>query len=128
VSLSTGETDARLLVEAYLDALTAHEYERARACLADEDFRYESPISAFTNADDFIQHISFAGAILQRITRRKVFADGQDVCHLLFYTFQLSEKETAKVAQWAHVEGGRIQSIEFLFDASRYHQLFQASP
>jgi hypothetical protein len=128
VPLSTGETGARSLVEAYLDALTTHDYERARACLADRGFRYESPISVFTNADDFIQHISFAGAILQRITRRKTFVNGPDVCHLLFYTFQLSEKETAKVAQWAHVESGRIQTIEFLFDASRYHQLFQPSP
>jgi hypothetical protein len=122
------QADPRSIVEAYLDALVAHDYDRARTYLADEGFRYESPISNFSSADDFIQHMSVTGAITQRIARRKVFTDGADVCHLLLYTFQLSEKETARAAQWAHVTEGRIQSIEFLFDASRYHRLFHAPP
>jgi hypothetical protein len=120
--------DPRSLVDIYLDALAAHDYDRARGYLADEGFRYESPIAAFSNADDFIRHMSITGGITQDIVRRKVFTDGADVCHFLLYGFQISEKETAKVAQWAHVEKGRIQWIEILYDASGYHRFFEASP
>jgi hypothetical protein len=122
------EPDPRSLVDAYLDALAAHDYDRARAYLADEGFHYESPIASFSDADDFIRHMSFTGGITLDIARRKVFTDGADVCHLLLYGFQISEKETAKVAQWAHVEKGRIRWIEILYDASGYHQLFETRP
>ena len=120
--------DPQSLVDAYLDALAARDYDQARGYLADQGFHYESPIAAFSNADDFIQHMCFTGGITQDIVRCKVFADGADVCHFLLYGFQISAKETAKVAQWAHVEKGRIQWIEILYDASGYHRFFEASP
>jgi hypothetical protein len=112
-------------VEAYLDALAVHDYERARACLSDVEFRYESPVSVFTNADDFMLHLSLSAGILQRVDRIKVFADGEDVCHFLDMVIQLSDKETVRAAQWCRVSNGRIVRIEFLFDAHQYRMMFQ---
>jgi len=112
-------------VDEYLDAIESHDYERARSFLADEGFRYESPISSFTSADDFMQHMSLLAGIVQGIERTKVFVDGQDVCHLLVYIAQLSDKQSVKVAHWSRVVDGRIQRIETLFDTHWYRQMFE---
>ncbi len=116
---------ARQPVDDYLDAIASHDYERARSLLADEGFRYESPISSFDAADDFIQHMSLMGGIVQGIERLKVFVDGGDVCHLLVYVTQLSDKESTRVAHWSRVVDGRIQRIETLFDTHWYRQMFK---
>jgi hypothetical protein len=120
-----GEKAARQAIDKYLDAIEDHDYERARGLLVDEGFRYESPISSFSSADDFIQHISLLGGIVHRIERLKVFVEGQDVCHLLVYVTQISDKESIKVAHWARVVDGRIQRIETLFDTHWYRQMFE---
>jgi hypothetical protein len=120
-----GEKAARQAIDKYLDAIEDHDYERARGLLVDEGFRYESPISSFSSADDFIQHISLLGGIVHRIERLKVFVEGQDVCHLLVYVTQISDKESIKVAHWARVVDGRIQRIEALFDAHWYRQMLE---
>jgi len=118
----TGNT-AKRLVDEYLDAIQSHDYERARGLLADEGFSYESPISSFSSADDFMQHMSLLGGIIHQIEHRKVFVDGHEVCHFLVFITQLSDKESTKVVQWARIVDGRIQRIEVLFDAHWYRQM-----
>jgi hypothetical protein len=104
------------LVDAYLDAIGGHDYERARHYLADAGFRYESPISTFTDADDFIEYLSLSAGIVQRIEPIKVFSDGDDVCHFLLFV--------VKIAQWARVMSGRIQQLVLVFDAHLYRVMF----
>jgi hypothetical protein len=116
---------ARELVDELLDAIERHDYERARGLLADEGFSYESPISSFTSADDFVQHFSLMAGILHKIERRKVFVDGQELCHVLIFLTQLSDKESMKVVLWTRVVDGRIQRIEALFDTHWYRRLFE---
>lgn len=118
-------SEPRAVVEAYLDALAAHDYERARAYLSDGEFCYRSPISVFNSADDFTVHLSLSAGILQRVDRIKVFADGEDVCHFLDMVIQISDKETVRAAQWCRVSDGRIVRIELLFDAHQYRMMFQ---
>jgi len=121
-------SDALALVDAYLDAIAAFDYERARSFLADIGFSYVSPISAFSDADDFVGYLSLSSGIVQRMRRRKVFVDGSDVCHILDFIIQLSDKRTVPVAQWAHVTDGRIDSLELIFDGHEYHRLFEREP
>jgi len=113
-------------VEEFLDAIEVHDYERARGLLADEGFQYESPISSFSSADDYIQHLSLMGGIVHEIRRLKAFVDGQDVCHILVFVTQISDKESTKVAQWARVCAGRIQRIETLFDSHWYRRMLDS--
>jgi hypothetical protein len=55
---------------------------------------------------------------------RRVFVDGGDVCHILTYHDQLSEKDSVDLAHWAQVRDGHIQRIEVFFDSFRYRALF----
>ena len=117
----------RGLVDAYIAALSAREYEQARGFLADAGFEYTSPIASFRDADDFIEYTMLMGGIVHSISSRKVFVDGADVCHFLVFNTQVAEKERTSVAQWSRVEGGRIRRIEVLFDAHQYKVMFPAS-
>ena len=116
--------DPLCVVEAFLAARDAFDFERARMLLADQGFSFRSPIAAFDSADQFIQYGANASAIVQSVQVRKVFVDGPDVCHFLTYRIQISEKVSVDAVQWAHVEDGRIRRIEVLFDASVYRDLF----
>lgn len=113
------------VVEAYFDALTAHDYERAGSLLATQGFRYESPIAKFSRVDDFREYIVGFGGILRGIERRRVFVDGEDVCHWLVFETQLSERVSTRAVQWTRVVDGRIAFIELLFDPYRYRLLFE---
>lgn len=119
--------DPLSVVEAFFAARDAFDFERARALLADGGFSFRSPIAAFDSADQFIQYSAHASGIVQSIEVRKVFVDGPDVCHFLTYRIQISEKLSVAGVQWTHVEHGRIQRIESLFDASVYRDLFPGS-
>lgn len=116
--------DSRSVVEAYFTALGAYDFERMRALLADQGFSFRSPIAAFDSADLFVQYSAHVSGIIRSVEFRKVFVDGPDVCHLLTYCIQISEKQSVNVAHWSHVENGRIQRIETVFDASIYRALF----
>lgn len=118
------ESDPLSVVTDYLAALNAFDYDRARACLADQGFEYTSPSHHFHSADAFIGHITVVGGIVHSSKTRKVFVDGQDVCHILTYRIQISEKQDVATVLWSRVQGGRIVRIEAIFDASLYHGLF----
>jgi hypothetical protein len=117
----------RELVDAYIAALSAREYEQARGFLADRGFEYVSPIASFDDADDFMDYTMLMGGIVHSIRSRKAFVDGADVCHFLVFNTQIAERERTSVAQWSRVEGGRIRRIEVLFDAHQYKVMFPAS-
>ncbi|ANB01238.1 nuclear transport factor 2 family protein [Ectothiorhodospira sp. BSL-9] len=118
-------SDPQTLAMQYLRAIEAHDYDTARALLSDGDFVYKSPISRFSDADAFIAHMSLSGSIVQRVEVRHAFVDGPDVCHFLVFHVQLSEKMAVDLVQWVHVQGGRIDRIEALFDAHPYRLLFE---
>jgi hypothetical protein len=117
-------TDPLSIVEAYLDARDAYDYEGARALLANAGFQFASPIARFDDADAFIAHAIATSGIIRQVERRKAFVDGHDVCHFLTYHIQISEKLAVPVAQWAQVIDGHIRRIETLFDATPYSDLF----
>jgi hypothetical protein len=118
--------DPLAVVEAFFAARECLDFERARGLLADQGFSFRSPVMCFDSADHLIQYTAHSSGIIQSMVVRKVFVDGPDVCHFLTYRIQISEKLALDVAQWAHVEDGRIQRLEAVFDASLYRELFPA--
>ncbi len=115
----------REIVDAYLDAVAAHDYEGARRYLADTGFSYESPVARFDSADAFMDYSALNMGILQGIERVKTFIDGVDVCIFLTMRIQISDKDRVKVVIWSRVEQGRIRRMEVLFDTRFYQFLFR---
>ena len=119
--------DPTALVEGYLDALVAHDYERIGAMLSGTGFQYESPIARCDGVDEYLQYLMMSAGILRRIERLRVFGDSGDVCHWLRVETQLSERVSTKIVQWTRVVDGRITRIEVLFDPYRYRMLFDTA-
>jgi limonene-1,2-epoxide hydrolase len=117
--------DPREVVEAYVAAFAARDFDGARTWLADQHFRSLSPISEYDNADVFIESISRVGPILEGIERRKIFVDGNDVCLILSYVTRMDHRQVSPVVHWFRVESGKIVFIESFFDARAYAEMFE---
>lgn len=111
------------IVNAYLEAAIGFDYALARTYLADEGFQYVTPLNQFQSADQFIAYAEMASPIVQRVETRKVFVNGNDVCHILNVTSQISEKRSNTLVVWATVEDGKIKMLEVVFDAHEYKML-----
>jgi limonene-1,2-epoxide hydrolase len=112
-------------VSAYLSAIAAREYSHARVYLADERFYYEDPVNRFDSADELIRYLEMVGPIIGSIDVLKQFTDGNEVCTILQFTAQLSEKTTTMAVQWALVRKGRIASIYGIYDAHEQKMLYE---
>lgn len=115
----------REVVDAYLCALAERDFERARTFLSDERFSTHSPIGAFADAASYMEDVSRVGPILERLERRKLFADGQDVCAMVNFVTRMERRYVSPVVYVMRVEDGKITSIESFFDASGYAELFE---
>jgi hypothetical protein len=112
------------VVDAYLTALEARDYELARTFLSDQNFHYSGPTAQFDDPDLFMEILWPVGQILRRIERRKTFVDGPNVCNFMTFHIHIDQPRSVPVVQWAVVEKARIVSIESLFDASDYTKMF----
>ena len=116
------------VVDAYLKALEARDYELARTFLSDEKFHYRGPTGQFDDPDRFMEIVWPVGQILRRIERRKTFLDGPNVCNFMTFHVHIDKPRSVSVVQWAVVEKGRIVAIETVFDASEYVRMFGPEP
>ena len=112
------------IVTAFIDAIEARDFERARTFLSDTRFSYRSPVSKADNADTFISIVSRVGPILEKIERRKTFIDGNDVCSIMNYSTTMEAMQEVPVVQLATVVAGKITALETFFDASEYNKMF----
>jgi len=104
-------TSAREVVERYFDLFSQKRYEESRALLSDQEFSFKGPVDAFDNADDFIAVVKNLGPLAREVRKQKVFVDGPDVCLIYDFEMQPPGEGTIAIAEWFHVEGGKIRSI-----------------
>ncbi len=116
------ETEA--LVKSYLGAVAARDFDLARTFLADRGFNYNSPIAAFNDADRFIESITAVGQILERLVIRKCIVSGDEAIAIVDSTLTLNGYEAHVAAILFVIKDGYIKSMEAIFDASDYHQMF----
>lgn len=121
-----GDQAARDLVDCFLNAVEARDFERMRQCLSTEKFSYISPIESFDNTHDFIARASRVAPITERIERRKLFLDGDDVCVIYNFITTMDELARTRIAQWMKIEAGKIVAIELFFDAHAYVSMFES--
>lgn len=110
-------------VSAFIDAIEARDFERARLYLSDTQFSYRSPVSRAQDADTFIALVSRIGPILERIERRRTFVDDGEVCSILQYRTTMDTLKDVAVVQLASVADGKIIALEVFFDASEYNKM-----
>jgi hypothetical protein len=116
------------VVNAYLDAMEARDFDLARKYLSDTGFHYRSPVTETCSADNFTLIISRIGPILERIRRCKVFTKGDEVCVIMHIITTMEHLKDVPVVQVCRVVDGKIIDMEVFFDASEYNRMFDIDP
>jgi ketosteroid isomerase-like protein len=101
------------VVEAYSRALSARDFDGARALLAD-DLRFEGPIDTFDRADAYVNAIRNLMQMARGMEHQAMIAQGNDVA--VFYRLD-TPVAVAPVAEWYTVRDGKIVQLRAYFDA-----------
>ena len=107
-------TDAAATAATYFDAWHARDFARLRSVLAD-DVEFAGPLARVEGGDECLRGLRGMAQIMTGLEVRKVFRDGPDV--LTWFDLATSVAETVPVANWMHVEDGKITRIRVAFDA-----------
>jgi ketosteroid isomerase-like protein len=107
-------TDAAATAATYFDAWQARDFARLRSVLAD-DVEFAGPLARVKGSDECLRGLRGMAQIMTGLEVRKVFRDGPDV--LTWFDLATSVAETVPVANWMHVEDGKITRIRVAFDA-----------
>jgi SnoaL-like domain len=107
-------TDAQAAAATYFDAWRARDFTRLRSVLAD-DVDFAGPLARVRGADDCLRGLQGMAQIMTGLEIRKVFHDGSDV--LTWFDLSTSVAGTVPVANWMHLEDGKITRIRVAFDA-----------
>lgn len=106
--------DARSVVGAYFDAWKKDDFASMRALL-DDKVDFTGPIDRFDNADAYQQAIQGLSQMKTDIVVHKTFVDGPDV--VTWYDLHTRIAPPGPVAEWSHVEHGKITMVRVVFDA-----------
>lgn len=101
------------LAAAYFEAWEAKDSEALRSVLAG-DVTFDGPLASLRGADDVAAGLERLAQITSSIVVRKRFTDGQDV--LTWFDLHTTIAPPAPVANWSHMENGKITRIAVTFD------------
>lgn len=92
--------------------------ESARSFLRD-DVRFTGPAASFTSADDYLSTSAHVASMVRKLEIQRIFVDDGDVC--VFSTLETQALgEPILVADWYHLHGDRIGSIQTIFDTAPF--------
>lgn len=106
--------DAAKIATTYFDAWKTNDFDTMRS-LVDDDVRFAGPLATLEGAEDYMNGIKGMSRIKTDITIQKVFVDGPDV--LTWFDLHTTVASPVPVANWLHVEDGRITALRVAFDA-----------
>jgi hypothetical protein len=106
-------TDARAVVETYFNAWKSNDFATMRSVLADA-LDFAGPIDRFDSADAYQQAIRGLSQMKTDITVHVCLADGPDV--ITWYDLHTRIAPPTPVAEWSHVENGKITRVRVVFD------------
>jgi SnoaL-like domain len=106
--------DPRMVVSTYFAAWQNDDFARMRSVL-DDALDFAGPLDQFDNADAYQQAIEGLSQLKTDIAIRKTFVDGPDV--VTWYDLHTRIAPPSAVAEWSHVEDGKITRVRVVFDA-----------
>ena len=106
--------DAVKVATAYFDAWKANDFDTMRSWLED-DITFAGPLAQLEGAENYMEGIKGLSQIVSDIVILKTFVDGPDV--LTWYELHTTVASPVPVANWLHVEDGKITSLRVAFDA-----------
>lgn len=103
----------RQISETYFEAWEAGDYDTLGSLLA-EDVDFVGALGQTCGVEETLAGLKGLGQVLTRIDVRARVADDSDV--ITWFDLHTSIAGPAAVANWAHVEDGKIKRIRVTFD------------
>ena len=101
------------VADTYFQAWKAKDFTALRSVLADE-VTFDGPLASLTGVTDVAAGLERLAAITSDIVIHKRFIDGGDA--LTWFDLHTAIAPPAPVANWSHVENGKITAIAVTFD------------
>lgn len=112
VSVMT-ESLAAKLVATYFESWRSKDFHTLRSVLAD-DADFLGPLGKAEGGDACRQGVEGLSKITTDIVIRKMAVDGNDV--ITWFELHTTQAPPIAVANWSHIENGKIQRIRVTFD------------
>jgi SnoaL-like domain len=109
----TSYTEPIAVTTMYFDCWRKGDLATLRSILAD-NLDFVGPLAQIDNADDCVTAMQGLVEITTDIVVRKVFAAGPDV--LTWFDLHTEAAPPCPVANWSHVDDGKIDRIRVTFD------------
>jgi ketosteroid isomerase-like protein len=106
--------EPREIAATYFRAWKERDFDALRAVLAD-DATFAGPLGRAEGAEAMRAGIERLSEIVTDVDVRKAFVDGPDV--LTWFELHTTAAPPTPVANWMHVEEGRITRVRVTFDA-----------
>ncbi|WP_199896659.1 MULTISPECIES: nuclear transport factor 2 family protein [Streptomyces] len=113
---STEETDAgepQKIAAAYIAAWRGKEFDTLRALLA-EEFEYVGPLARLDSPEACRESLERMSPVTTDLAVEQVFVSGADV--VTWFTLHTTIAPPTPVANWIHVEDGKINRIRAVYD------------
>jgi ketosteroid isomerase-like protein len=109
----TSNSEPTAIMATYFDCWRKGDLATLRTILAD-DFSFRGPLGQVDNAEGGVQAMAGLTQMTTDIVVRKVFAAGPDV--LTWFELHTTAAPPCPVANWSHVDDGKITRIQATFD------------
>lgn len=106
--------DAAKVATTYFDAWKVNDFDTMQSLVAD-DVTFVGPLAQLEGVADYMEGIKGMSQIKSDIVIQKTFVDGPDV--LTWFDLHTTVASPVPVANWLHVEDGKITSLRVAFDA-----------
>ncbi len=106
--------DAAKIATTYFNAWKDNDFNTMQS-LVDDDVTFAGPLAQLNGVADYMEGIKGMSQIKSEIVIQKTFVDGPDV--LTWFDLHTTVASPVPVANWLHVEDGRITSLQVAFDA-----------
>ena len=107
------ENSTRMAAETYLESWRDKDFARFRTILADE-VQFSGPLAQLSGIDDVAKGMEGLGGITSDVVVQRMVVDGADV--ITWFELHTTIAEPTPVANWSHVENGKITQIRVTFD------------
>jgi ketosteroid isomerase-like protein len=109
----SNDNSAAQAMNTYFTAWREKDTARLRSVLAD-DIDFAGPLARITGGDECAKALAGLGQITTDIVVQHVFVDGDDV--LTWFDLHTTVADPTPVANWGHVEDGKIKRVRVTFD------------
>lgn len=106
---------AKEIVITFQESLNNRDIKSARSFVSD-DFTCTLPSGSFNSAEAYFKAVEHAAQVNEspyKFNAKKTFVDGNDVC---VFNDVIAGPKTLLACGWYHIEGGKIRSLNLVYD------------